>query len=57
MPDNSPENRPMYTAIHHDRFNDLIFIWYADGTKNGFRVNTVHTLLSKDKMMQNLLEW
>ena len=38
MPDNSPENRPMYTAIHHDRFNDLIFIWYADGTKNGFRV-------------------
>lgn len=38
MADTSPENRQMYTAIHYDRFNGIIFIWYADGTRAGFKV-------------------
>lgn len=32
------KNIPMYTAIHHDRRNGFVFVWYADGTKNAFRV-------------------
>ena len=28
----------MYTAIHHDRRNGYIFVWYVDGTKNAYKV-------------------
>jgi len=26
-------DKPMWSAIHHDRANDLIFVWYNDGTR------------------------
>jgi len=39
MPDNLPNTIPMYTAIHHDRFKNLVIIWYADGKRAGFRVS------------------
>lgn len=28
----------MYTAIHHDRQNNLMFLWYTDGTRQAYRV-------------------
>lgn len=29
---------PIYTAIHHDRKNGYVFIWYADGTRGAYNV-------------------
>ena len=26
-------NKPMWSAIHHDRSNNLVFVWYNDGTR------------------------
>lgn len=31
-------NIPMYTAAHHDRRNGMMFVWYADGSRQGYRV-------------------
>ena len=31
-------NNPMYTAIHHDRQNNLMFLWYEDGSRQAYKV-------------------
>lgn len=28
----------MYTAVHHDRQNNLMFMWYEDGTRKAYKV-------------------
>ena len=30
--------KSMYTAIHHDRNSNLMFLWYADGTRQAYKV-------------------
>ncbi len=32
------EEVPMYTAVHHDRKNGFLFIWYTDGNRKAFKV-------------------
>ena len=32
---------PMYKAIHHDRRNSLVFVWYVDGTVSAEHVQSV----------------
>ena len=32
-------NVPMYTAIHHDRNAGLMFVWYADGSRQAYTVS------------------
>ena len=29
--------KPMWTAIHHDRQKNLMFLWYADGTRTAIK--------------------
>ena len=31
------ENKVMYSAVHHDRNNDLIFVWYNDGSRMAYK--------------------
>jgi len=31
-------DKSMYTAIHHDRQNNLMFLWYADGERQAYKV-------------------
>lgn len=31
-------SKPMYTAIHHDRQSNRMFVWYTDGTKQAYNV-------------------
>lgn len=35
----APVSIPMYRAIHHDRKNAIIFIWYTNGTKDAFKAH------------------
>jgi hypothetical protein len=32
--------KPMWSAIHHDRQKNLMFVWYTDGTRTA--VKTKH---------------
>ena len=33
------KNLPMYRAIHHDRRNKLMFVWYTDGSRMAYEVH------------------
>lgn len=35
----TPQTIPMYTAIHHDRRNSKIFLYYADGARMAYESN------------------
>lgn len=32
---------PMYTHVHHDRRNEFVFIWYADGNIDAFKTQSI----------------
>ena len=41
------ENKLMYSAVHHDRNNDLIFVWYNDGSRMAYK--TKHKLYTPNQ--------
>jgi len=38
MLENDTTENPMYTAVHYDRFNELMFLWLADGRREVKRI-------------------